>query len=163
MVSNDHRTSKTWGFLPANITYHCTAAGRAPLLWAVLLSRYPVSQVPGEWSLTQSHSMPCSIWILPPLGPSLPSNTFSFDLKQHLPLIFSHILNCLLKFQPQLSSNLVEVSIFSISSRILTSSLKANPGSDKKFSPHYQISPIFKFSSCSPIPTWKERFQLSGV
>lgn len=59
-------------------------------------------------------------------------------------MIFSHILNCLLKFQPQLSSNLVEVSIFSVSSQILTSSLRVNPGSDKKFSPHYQISPIFK-------------------
>lgn len=43
-------------------TSHITALlqGGAPLLRAVLSPSYPVSQIPNEWSLTQSHSMPHS-------------------------------------------------------------------------------------------------------
>ena len=78
-----------------------------------------------------------------------------------LPLLFSHILNLLLKFQPHLSSKTHwSLHVFCF----LTSSLRADPGSDKKFSPGYQISSLFKSSSFSLVPPWKERLlTLLGV
>lgn len=113
LVWNDCGTPKTWRFLPPTLPVAALLQGEAPLPWAVILSPQLPSVTNTWWMVqedwhrlrTQSHSVATrqTAWSLPRLRPLLPSDIFSFDLKKYLPLIFSRILNPLLKFQPQLS------------------------------------------------------------
>lgn len=96
MVWNGHRTPKTCRFLPLNITCGRTTAGRGSC------PQLPSSHLMnGPERLTQAEG---TVAFRGHLRPFLPSNIFSLNLKKHLPLIFSQILNLLQKFHPKLSS-----------------------------------------------------------
>lgn len=107
---------------------------------------YPASQIPNEWSRKtdtgQGHSF--TLW---PQGRQLEcfptsghycADIFSFDLKKYLPLIFSHILNPLLKFQPHISLKPCRSLNFFFFFPNLN---QIDPGSGKKFSPSCQYLP----------------------
>lgn len=163
MVWKDRGALNSCRFLPPNNSR--AELQQKGLVPSATLS--PASQIPlngpgrltqPENSLTHGHMTACP---LPHLRPGPPSNIFSFTITDSPTP--PPILNHLRKFQPHLSSKISwSLRFFSVSSQILISSLRADLGSDKRFSPDHQ-TPLFKCSSYTWFLPGKRGFRFSWV